>query len=48
MKPKYDILWKGMIENVLANAEFSPEKIAELVGVSIALVEKIKRELSSK
>lgn len=32
----------------LANTEFSPEKIAELVGVSLAQVEKIKEELKKK
>jgi hypothetical protein len=32
----------------LANTEFSPEKIAELVGVPVALVKKFKKELSAK
>jgi hypothetical protein len=32
----------------LANTEFSPEKIASLVEVPLALVEKIKNEMRSK
>jgi len=32
----------------LSNTEFSPEKIAELVGVPLAMVEKVKRELRGK
>ena len=32
----------------LSNTEFSPEKIAELVGVPVALVEKVKKELDRK
>jgi hypothetical protein len=32
----------------LANTEFSPEKIAELVKVPVSLVQKIKQELSEK
>ena len=32
----------------LAHTEFSPEKIAELVGVPVSLVEKVKKELSAK
>jgi len=32
----------------LSNTEFSPEKIAELVGVPLALVEKIQQELRKK
>ena len=33
---------------LLANTEFSPAKIAELVNVPIALVKKIKKSLSTK
>jgi hypothetical protein len=36
------------VRSLLANTEFSPEKIAELVGVSVARVTKIKKSLSTK
>lgn len=41
---------KGKEETVrlfLANTEFSPEKIAELVKVPISLVRKLKKQLSA-
>jgi len=36
------------VEKLLINTEFSPEKIAELVEVPVALVEKVKKELKTK
>ncbi len=39
---------KKAVRLFLSNTEFSPEKIAELVGVPLALVEKIKQELRKK
>jgi predicted transposase/invertase (TIGR01784 family) len=36
------------VRSLLAKTEFSPEKIAELVGVPIAFVKKIKKSLSAK
>jgi len=39
---------KEFVRSLLANTEFSPAKIAELVGVPIALVRKIKKLLSAK
>ncbi len=37
-----------LVRSLLANTEFSPEKIAELVDVPVSLVKKIKTELSAK
>jgi flagellar biosynthesis/type III secretory pathway protein FliH len=39
---------KEFVRSLLANTEFSPEKIAKLVGVPVAIVEKIKKSLSAK
>jgi len=36
------------VRSLLANTEFSSAKIAELVGVPVALVTKIKKSLKSK
>jgi predicted transposase YdaD len=33
------------VRSLFAKSEFSPEKIAELVGVPIELVEKVKKEM---
>jgi hypothetical protein len=37
-----------VVRSLLAKTEFSPEKIAEVAGVPVALVEKLKKEPSSK
>ena len=39
---------ENSVRAFLANTEFSPEKISELVGVPVARVEKIKKELKAK
>jgi hypothetical protein len=36
------------VRSLLTNTEFSPEKIAELVGVPVAFVQKIKKSLKAK
>ncbi len=36
------------VRKLLTNSEFSPKKIAELIEVPVALVEKIKKEMSAK
>ena len=47
-----EIREKNALENVarglLTKTEFSVEKIADLVGVSVAFVEKIKKEVGNK
>jgi flagellar biosynthesis/type III secretory pathway protein FliH len=39
---------ENSVKVFLANTEFSPEKIASLVDVPLALVKKIKKEMRSK
>jgi predicted transposase YdaD len=39
---------ENAVRSLFTKSEFSPEKIAELVGVPIELVEKVKAELSTK
>lgn len=39
---------KTFVESLLANTEFSTEKIASLVGVSVSFVEEVKESLSKK
>jgi hypothetical protein len=39
---------KRVVRSLLANTKHSPAKIAELVGVPVALVTKIKKSLSAK
>jgi hypothetical protein len=36
------------VRKLLTNSEFSPKKIAQLIEVPVALVEKIKKEMSTK
>jgi hypothetical protein len=48
---RHEAVEEGKAESVrlfLANTEFSPDKIAELVKVPVALVKKIKKELNGK
>lgn len=37
-----------IVRSMLANGGFSPAKIAELVGVSVASVQKIKKAVNAK
>ena len=39
---------ENAVRKLLANSEFAPKKIAELLEVPVALVEKIKKEMSAK
>lgn len=39
---------ENSVKILLANTEFSPEKIASLVDVPLSLVKKIKKELRSQ
>jgi len=36
------------VQNLLAKTDFSPEKVAEVMEVPVALVKKVKRELRTK
>jgi hypothetical protein len=39
---------ENFVRNLLAKTEFSPEKIAELADVPVALVKKVKKECKAK